>query len=212
MTGKAEFIQGLAKALTEHGKTAPLFPDYFQGAVLVPLLYHEGEISLLFEVRSLSLTWQPGEICFPGGRMEESDANPEAAAVRETSEELGVNKQDIRVIGSMEPILSPLGLILYPTIGYIEEAARLFPNRQEVAEVFMVPLSYLLATEPQVAHMEMGTRPLEDFPFELLGHYPEEWKKRKTYRVLFYQYQGRVIWGLTAQVLQPFLKVCSSIK
>ena len=75
------------------------------------------------------------------------------------------------------------------------------------------PLDYLLSSEPLMAHMELATRPLPDFPLELLENsYAKDWKRRTTYPVLFYQYDGHVIWGLTARVLFGFLNICRSLK
>ena len=208
---REEFCQRITAALTEERIRSQVFPDYFRGAVLVPVIYRNGELSVVFEVRSRNLVWQPGEICFPGGRLEERDESPEAAAIRETGEELGIDKNHIQMLGAMDPILSPLGLILYPSVGYLREWVQFLPNPEEVAEIFMVPLKYLLSAVPQVGHMEMGTRPMADFPAHLLEDYPADWKKRKTYRVLFYQYREYVIWGLTAQVLHQFLTVCKEL-
>ncbi|WP_378957144.1 NUDIX hydrolase [Pelosinus sp. sgz500959] len=185
--------------------------DYFNAAVLIPLIWDNNQLSVLFEVRSSHLSWQPGEICFPGGRIEATDKNSVDAAVRETSEELDLKIDQIQVLGSLHEIVSPIGVRLYPSVGYISDVQDIKASPDEVAEVFSVPLAFLLANEPIVGHMERCTRPLSDFPFHLLPGYSEKWKSRKNYRVLFYQYKQYVIWGLTAQVLYDFLLVCKKI-
>ncbi len=183
---------------------APTGMGFFPAAVLIPLVEEKGQLSLLFEVRASQLSWQPGEICFPGGRVEALDNSSQAPAVRETTEELGISAQQIKVLGELSAVVSPLGVILKPHVGIIKDSHYNL-SVHEVAEVFTVPLDFLLAAEPLTAHMEMGNRPLDDFPFALVPHYKAEWQRRRTYEVLFYQYQEHVIWGLTAQVLAEFL-------
>jgi 8-oxo-dGTP pyrophosphatase MutT (NUDIX family) len=187
--------------------------EYLNSAVLVPLIRQEGRLHVLFEVRSAMLNRQPGEICFPGGRIEPQDETALAAAIRETTEELGISKNQIQFIGALNYVVAPFGVILHPFAAYLQEGISLRPSDAEVAEVFTVPLDWLLNTEPQEAHMEIATRPLEGFPLHLLPEdYPENWKGRKTYPVLFYQYQKYVIWGLTARVLYSFLAFCRQVK
>ena len=187
--------------------------DYSTSAVVVPLVRHHGRLGVLFEVRSAGLNWQPGDICFPGGRIELDDASPMEAAVRETCEELGLPSSAIEVLGPLSYMVSPIGVMLYPFAAYIKDYDLIRPNNGEVAEVFVVPLDYLINCEPLTAHMELATRPLPDFPLELLENsYAKDWKRRTTYPVLFYQYDGHVIWGLTARVLFGFLNICRSLK
>ena len=183
--------------------------DFLSSAVLVPLVRENGRLGILFEVRSAGLSWQPGDICFPGGRIDLDDASPLAAAVRETQEELQVPAETIDIIGPLDYMISPIGVMLYPFAAYIRDFSLVRPNAEEVAEVFIAPLEYLLAVEPMTAHMEVATRPLSDFPLDMVeASYARDWKRRTTYPVLFYQYGGHVIWGLTARVLYGFLNVC----
>lgn len=181
--------------------------DYPHSAVLVPLVIDKGELSVLFEVRAANLNWQPGDICFPGGRIEAEDAAPVAAAIRETSEELGLASEHITVLGTLDKIIANIGVVVYPFVGYLTGTEKFQPNVREVAEIFTVPLSFLLSTAPLTGQMNMATRPKGEFPFEFLPpDYPRDWKVRTAYRVNFYQYGRYVIWGLTAQVLRDFLE------
>jgi hypothetical protein len=129
-----------------------------------------------------------------------------AAAIRETSEELGISTSKITVLGTLNDIASNIGVMLFPIIGYISGEAELKPNAKEVAKVFTVPLQYLLAAEPVIGNMEMATRPKQEFPFTLLPNYAHDWMVRAAYQVYFYQYKEYVIWGLTAKVLRDFLE------
>lgn len=187
------------------------YKEYFSAAVLVPLVREIDQLAILFEIRSSHLSWQPGEICFPGGGIEAKDASPLSAAVRETSEELGFTASQIQILGALDEVVSPIGVRLYPFVGYVTDAHHIIVSKDEVAEVFTVPLEFLLAAKPIIGHMERGTRPLADFPFDLLPEYSADWKSRKNYQVLFYKYGQHVIWGLTAQVLYSFLEVCKKI-
>ena len=203
------FCERLGKILRDRNCEIENESDYLSSAVLVPLVRREGRLGVLFEVRSAALTWQPGDICFPGGRIELDDAGPEAAAVRETREELSLPDDAVDVIGPLNTMVSPIGVMIYPFAAYIRDFDLIRPNHGEVSEVFVAPLDYLLAVEPLTAHMEVATRPLPDFPLNLLeASYARDWKRRTTYPVMFYQYGGHVIWGLTARVLYGFLNVC----
>lgn len=183
--------------------------DYQRAAVLVPLLAAPAGPEILFEVRARHLEWQPGEICFPGGRIEEEDASPAQAAVRETCEELGIEPVSIRLLGPLDYTVNPIGVIIYPYVGCLDAAAPLAPNSEEVAEIFTVPLAWFLTQAPRQARMEVATRPVSGFPFQLVGPaYPKEWRRRTSYPVLFYEYNGYVIWGLTARVVDGFVNLC----
>lgn len=186
--------------------------DYFSSAVVLPLVQEGDELALLFEVRSAQLVWQPGEICFPGGRIETSDAGPREAAAREACEELGLAAGDLEIIGTLDYLVSPIGVIIYPFAGYIADPARIKANAGEVAELFTVPLKFFLDNEPLAGTMEIATRPLPGFPLELLpAGYQREWRRRATYPVLFYKYGKYVIWGLSARLLYNFVEICREI-
>ncbi len=203
--------RALAGALPGHSGKIANAEDYLQAAVTIPLIDIAGQPSILFEVRSGKLNWQPGEICFPGGRIESRDSTPLDAAMREAVEELGLRQEDIEAVGAMDLLVSPIGVMLYPFVCHIVADVTFAPNTDEVAEIFTVPLSFLLAVKPQTAFMETATRPLEGFPFELLPpQYPRGYRRRAKYPVLFYQYNQYVIWGITARILASFISLCQN--
>lgn len=202
----ADILEKIVAMLAKQKRNYPTSYAFFSAAVLIPLIIKNDKMEILFEVRSKKLNWQPGEICFPGGKIDKTDTTPVDTAVRETSEELGIAREKITVLGTMDEIISPIGVRLYPTVGHIDDL-QLNLNEAEVAEVFTVPFSWLMKAQPRVAKMEMGTRPLEGFPFNLLPDYPDQWRKRSNYKVLFYEYQDYVIWGLTAYVLNNFIRM-----
>lgn len=207
-------IDKLYQTLEQRRRQAPVLDnggEFLESAVIVPLIEENSGLSLLFEVRAQTLNRQPGEICFPGGRIEAGET-PLAAAVRETTEELALNKDCIRVLGPLPVVASPIGVMLFPYAGVLSGACRIRPSKAEVAECFTVPLDYLLQTEPVVGRMETATRPLAGIPAGVLPDgYPAGWKRRHSYPVWFYRYEERVIWGLTGRVLAAFLEICKQI-
>ena len=179
--------------------------NLWDAAVLLPLVNTPDGISVLFEVRAAKLGWQPGDVCFPGGRAECSDDSFAATALRETCEELGLGAEDVQLTGGLNYLVTHMGPIIHPYVGCIKDINKINFNKDEVDEIFTVPLAFLIANPPRVAHMELANKAGDDFPFDLLPRQPREWRKRKGYSVYFYEYGGHVIWGLTARILHGFL-------
>ncbi|MDE3838994.1 coenzyme A pyrophosphatase [Bacillus methanolicus] len=180
---------------------------YSKFAVLLPLIEKEDDLHVLFEVRAFDLRRQPGEICFPGGKMESTDRNEQQTAIRETSEELGIRLDNIKNVYPLDFMVSPYGTIIYPFVGTILDPASMKPNPSEVAEFFTVPISFLLNTKPDRYKVHLEVKPEENFPFHLIaGGENYNWQTQQV-EELFYQYDGKVIWGLTAKVLKHFLDV-----
>lgn len=180
-----------------------------KAAVLVPLVDKEGELHVLFEERAHHLRNQPGEICFPGGRLEESDPNPLATAVRETCEELRIAPEWVEPMGELDVLVSYFQII-YPYVGRITDLSRVSPDPDEVANVFTVPLAHLLQSEPQMHPVGFEVVPPEEFPFDLIQNgRAYKWRKG-TIPQYFYLYEDRVIWGLTAKILRHFLELVKS--
>src|SRR5690625_5722 len=124
--------------------------DYFKKySFLLPLVEIDGETHLLFEVRSFTMRSQPGDVCFPGGRVDADDKNELHGALRETEEELGINEKHIQHVIPLDYIVSDFGRIIYPFIGYVTNLDEMDINEKEVAEVFTVPLNYFLENEPK---------------------------------------------------------------
>lgn len=178
--------------------------DVITAAVAVPLLAIDGEDHVLFTVRSQTLRRQPGEISFPGGHCESTDKTGADAAIRECSEELGIDTSQIELVGPLDCLVSAIGVKLHAVVVRLHND-EFTPNPDEVGEIFTVPLSYLLTMEPTVGHLDIGTKPLRDFPFHLLEGYQIDWKIRQNYSVYFYPYKQYTIWGLTGRVLKNFL-------
>ena len=104
------------------GREPGLMDASGQYAVLVPLVEREGKLHILYEVRSQDMRRQPGEVCFPGGRIE-GDETPEACAIRETEEELGIPTASITVLGRLDFVAHRANFIMYPVLARVETAA-----------------------------------------------------------------------------------------
>jgi 8-oxo-dGTP pyrophosphatase MutT (NUDIX family) len=183
--------------------------SYLVSAVLLPLVQKRGETHILFEVRAENLKVQPGEICFPGGRVEERESqSPQETAVRETAEELGITRREIRVAGPLDILPTPQGRLVYPFAGEIL-TEKFRPNPREVAEIFFVPLEYFLNHPPGVSSTEVAIRYGENFPFTRIPpSYTREWQVRWSFPSYYFEYGKYFIWGLTAAILYHFLSLC----
>jgi 8-oxo-dGTP pyrophosphatase MutT (NUDIX family) len=171
-------------------------------AVLMPVL--KKTKSVLFEVRSNKLLRQPNEICFPGGKIE-SGETPQQSAVRELSEELMVSPDKVEVVAPLDILVKQDVSIIYPFIGYLSDYQGTFDSR-EVEETFLVPLEFFLKNEPLVYTTEISVKPGPGFPHHLIGTENYPWHKGES-PVLFYLYEDKVIWGLTARIVLNAVKL-----
>ena len=178
--------------------------EFFKAAVLIALIETSSDYDLLFEVRSNQIPDQPGDVCLPGGALEAGESF-EAAAIRETCEELLIKPDQVTLIGASD-FLHVRNTLIRPFVGILKDYRGTF-SEAEVAEVFRVPLSFFRETEPKRYLVEAEAKPAEDFPFELIhGGRNYKWHVMRT-EELFYQYEGHVIWGLTARMIHAFLKI-----
>ena len=188
-------------------KHTPGLMDMQRGyAVLVPLVEREGELCLLYEVRARALRRQPGEVCFPGGRME-GEESPEACALRETWEELSVPPESVHLLGRLDFIAHRAGFTMWPILGLVDKNGleALKPSRAEVDEVFFVPLSHLLKCGPAVYEYDLIPAPAADFPYERIG-IPRDYRWLPGHEsVPVYTWEERVIWGLTGRITRHLL-------
>lgn len=177
-------------------------------SVLVPLVERRGEICLLYEVRSEDLKMQPGQICFPGGRIEEGET-PEQCAVRETCEELNLTPDVIRLIAPLDYLHTYSNFTMYPFLGVIdyETCRNTIASKDEVKEIFFVPLSWFLKNEPLTFELEVQPKAPEDFPYEQIDSDKDyNWRKGTT-TIPVYRYKKWSIWGLTANITSHLIEV-----
>ena len=175
----------------------------FRSAVLIPLVEVDGEWHILFQVRALTMRKQPGDISFPGGRIDATDPTPMAAALRETHEELGVDPKTVTVISALSPYIASPSFVVYPFVATIDynEIIHAY-NKEEVEEVFTVPINWLLNYEPDMHLVSVQPTPASDFPFEKIMNGAEYQWRIRSIEEWFYDYEEYTIWGLTARILK----------
>lgn len=181
-------------------------------SILVPLIEIKNELHLIYEVRSKNIKRQPGEISFPGGRIEEGE-NPLDASVRETCEELGIKEENIEVITELDYASSKNGSFVYSFLGIIKDVDNLNIkfNEDEVSELFYVPLSFFMDNEPKKHYVNYYVKADEDFPFHMINDGENyNWGSIRN-PVYFYNYKDYIIWGLTAKITYSFIKKISAV-
>ena len=181
--------------------------------ILVPFVFLGGEYHLLFQKRAESIR-QGGEIGFPGGRFDRrKDHDVRDAAIRETVEEMGLPAHGISIEGRMDTFVPGFVSLIHVFIGRlgISSLDELNVNHGEVAEVFTVPVSFFMETEPEVIPLRMTIRPhIEDVDARsrmqklltemgVADRYSRDWEYSSVIRV--WRYESRIIWGLTADIL-----------
>ena len=151
-------------------------------AVLVPLVMRQGALHMLLTQRQPHLRRHAGQVAFPGGRMDETDTGPLAAALRETEEETGILPSFVEPVGFLDTYLTSTNYRVMPVVGLLRPGFTVTPQQEEVADVFEVPLAFLM--NPQ--HHERHSR---------------EWQgvERHYYAM---PWQGRYIWGATAGMIR----------
>ena len=122
-------------------------------AVLVPVIHKDGEEHLVFEVRSSKLDWQPGEICFPGGRIDKTDASPLAAAAGNEGR-TGCQCRPHPPLGPLDYLESPVGVTVWPFAAYMDTTDFTL-SAGEVDHTFTVPLKWFDDHEPEIGRIEL---------------------------------------------------------
>ena len=174
-----------------------------RAAIIIPLVEVNNEVCILFEVRAKKLNSQPGDICFPGGKIDGNET-PKESALREMFEELGV--ENIDIINELDIVVRYDGIIIHPYLGIIKDINEISINESEVDHVFYVPLNYLLSHEPLEVNSKLKFERPDEFPYDLIIN-KENYKFREAnYRSLFYKYENYNIWGITAEMLKNFLE------
>jgi 8-oxo-dGTP pyrophosphatase MutT (NUDIX family) len=180
----ADFERRLGAALRSPAPRVAASGSGRAAAVLVPVIARP-EPSLVFTVRTETLPSHKGQISFPGGALDPTDASPEAAALREADEELALEPRHVRILGRLDAVETYVsGYVVTPVVGWLERLPELAPNPAEVAHVFSVPLRELTD--------EIRADP--GFAFGGRSYTTEAWI-----------WEGYVIWGATARILRLLL-------
>ena len=154
-------------------------------AVLIPLVWQDEEWHLLFTRRTDTVESHKGQVSFPGGACDEGETTPEQTALREAEEEIGLNPDEIRVLGRLTNLITITYFRVTPVVGVIKWPAVFRVGEHEVARVFTIPLAWL-------------ANPANRWQFE----------RRDTTRSLiaYHPYDGELLWGATARMTVDFLK------
>lgn len=165
-------------------------------AVLIPLIERPGGVVLLLTLRSESLLSHSGQVAFPGGRVDDTDASVVDAALRETREEIGIESDAIEVLGEMPEYQTGTGYVITPVVGLVDPAvsvATLKPEPAEVAEVFEVPLAFLM--DPANHQRRLFSWKQDDVEFQR-SFFTMPWRPDPALP------QEYFIWGATAAMLR----------
>ncbi len=157
-------------------------PDPRPAAVLVPVVMREPELTVLLTQRTEHLPSHPGQVAFPGGKIDAGDTSPVATALRETHEETGLAEGFVDTIGYLDVYQTRTGFRVLPVVSLVRPGFQLVPEPGEVAEIFEVPLRFLMTpTNHQ--------------------HHTREWQgvERRFYAM---PYDGYYIWGATAGMIR----------
>jgi 8-oxo-dGTP pyrophosphatase MutT (NUDIX family) len=162
-------------------------PPLKPAAVLVPIVAWPNGMTVLLTQRTDHLADHAGQISFPGGRIEPQDEGPEDAALRETEEEIGLPRDQIELIGRLDTYETSTGYEVVPVVGFVHPPFVLLPDPHEVADIFEVPLAFILDPanhERRSRAWQGGTRQFFVLPYE-----------------------QRYIWGATAGMLVNLAQV-----
>lgn len=164
-------------------------------AVLVPLYQVESEWHLLFTRRTDDVDEHKGQVSFPGGKTDTGDPSPMHTALREAEEEIGLRREHVQLVGRLDDLVTVTQWRITPVVGVFNFPYPFEINRRECSAVFGVPLRWLSDT----ANLETRLRPAPVAGPPVAVYYYRE-------------YQGHVIWGATARMVQMFLEVAGTAR
>ena len=192
--------------------------EYFNSVVLILLIPIDGEYHFIFQKRAASIR-QGGEICFPGGKIDETDTTLEQVALRETYEEMGIPPEKIEIVGRIDTLVTLMGVTVDAYIGTAHISLdEMKVNKREVERVIALPVSYFLQhrpkqysvcveVHPDVKNGKNGEKTVL-LPVAELGlpdTYLKSWGNFR-YRVWVYETEEAVIWGITARIVREVVR------
>lgn len=174
MDGDYQMNEGMRESVIANAKK--------HAAVLIGLIEREGSVNVILTKRTEALNNHSGQVAFPGGRIDDDDASPEAAALREAWEEIGLDINEVEIMGRLPDYYTGSGYRVAPVIGFVREGADFEINPDEVDYIFEVPLAFLMDVANHTTTSRM-------------------WKERERF---FYEmpYQEHYIWGVTAGMIR----------
>jgi 8-oxo-dGTP pyrophosphatase MutT (NUDIX family) len=177
----------LRRALDHHERLRVALDGFMPAAVLVPIVTEPGQPDrLLFTERRHDLSTHAGQIAFPGGKQDAEDTDAAATAIRETTEELGIEPAAIEVLGTLDDVPTPTRFVITPIVARLRGPVAMRPNPAEVASVFAADLASLADPE---RYLSNGSR-------SFLG---------VTYEMHEYRWEPHRIWGATARMVHQLM-------
>ena len=155
-------------------------------AVLVPLVWHDQKWHLLYTRRTDTVESHKGQVSFPGGACDEGETTPEETALREAYEEIGLDPNDVKVLGRLPNLITITYFRVTPVIGVVKWPAVFRVGEHEVARIFTIPLAWL-------------SNPSNRWQFEMPG--------RARSLIAYHPYDGELLWGATARMTVDLLNV-----
>lgn len=156
-------------------------------SVLLLLFPHDGRIYTCLTRRNANMKTHPGQISFPGGRIEEGES-PELTAMREAQEEVGISPLDVQLLGMLSQLYIPVsGYTIFPYVGWVDHKPEFVLNQAEAEKLILFPVQDFLQEE-RIGQVELDTI-------------------RGRLTVPYYPYAGEIIWGATAMILAEFFEV-----
>ncbi len=181
----------LRKALAARQRLSINDMGLTEAAVLIPIFCKGGEYHILFTKRSDRVMHHRGQISFPGGAKSQGDASLRDTALRESWEEIGLKVKDAEVVGELDDTpTTTSGFKIAPFVAFIPYPYEFTPSPYEISKIFSVPISALL---------HRARKKKERYTFG-----------GKAYVGYSYEYQGRLIWGATAKLVQQLIEVWES--
>lgn len=163
--------------------------SYIHAAVLIPLFKDDTEYMVLFTERTNKVEHHKGQISFPGGAVDKDDQSWEETALRESQEEIGLLKKDVRVLGQIDDTLTVVSdFIIHPFVGQIPYPYDFTVNPEEVERIITIPLRAFLGDHTLY---KRDRAEFEDFTYEGTSYY----------------YNGVIIWGATARIMENFIGI-----
>jgi 8-oxo-dGTP pyrophosphatase MutT (NUDIX family) len=166
-------------------------PEDICAGVLIPLFEIDGETFILLTKRTETVKHHKGEISFPGGMCEDEDENTLGTALRECCEEIGLDKEDVEVVGKLDDMVTLTGFVITPYVGVIPYPYKFKTNPREVAYIIRLPLKHLIEVKPSME---------------------EHLREGKVELVPSFYYKGERIWGATCRLLLKLRKIIEDEK
>lgn len=177
----------IRKALSRRAKLSVDDSSLTPAAVLLVLYAKDGGYCVLLNKRSEEVEYHKGEISFPGGARDPGDKDFLDTALRETEEEMGINRKDVTILGELDEVVTNSRFHVKVFVGSIAYPYKFKPSAVEIAEVLEVPIPWL--NDP--SNLRIETR----------------WQDGVAVSTRSYAYKKHLIFGVTARILQQFLEV-----